>query len=306
VHILLLLALQGAPARGDAVLNAAQKAVVNLADTAALRAAGYNPITEDRIPDGLPFQGWHWRRVQQGDTLPDVGLDRPSFIMFAPVNGVPTRVGVAYSSLLLLDAPAPAGLGGDLAAKWHDHFWCDSVPNAPSGFLVNERQQCTNRGGQLAPRRTAMVHVWTDVPNPEGQYGNDNPALPFVAVGLKPPSEHDSHDPARLRATRALGMALAETYDSRMPVSNRVQRENRDAALADSVTARRSAIASLIPDLKRTQAAGDQSGYDRVAAKTVAEWEALLALYQRMATTPQLKMQVQRAHERVLTVSAHH
>jgi len=306
VHLLLLLALQGAPARGDAVLHSARKAVANLGDTAAVRAAGYNPITEDRIPDGLPFQGWHWRRVQPGDTLPDVGIDRPSFIMFAPVNGVPTRVGVAYSSVLLLDAPAPAGLGGDPVAKWHDHFWCESVPDFPNGFLVNDREACANRGGKLSPRRTAMVHVWTDVPNPEGQYGNDNPALPFVAVGLKPPSAHDVHDPVRVRASRALGMALAETYGSRMPVSNRVQRENRDAALADSVAARRAAIAALIPALKRAQAASDRSDYDQVASRTVAEWQALLGLYQKMAATPQLKAQVQRAHERVLTVSAHH
>jgi hypothetical protein len=151
-----------------------------------------------------------------------------------------------------------------------------------------------------------MVHVWTDVSSPEGQYGNDNSALPFVAVGLQPPSAHDVHDPTRFRAARALGMALAETYGSRMPVSNRVQRENSDAVLADSVTARRSAISSLIPELKRTQTAGDRPGYDQVAAKTVAEWEALLGLYQRMATTPALKAQVQRAHERVLTISAHH
>lgn len=306
MRILLLIMLQGAPAPGDTVMAAARRAVSQLGDTAAVRAAGYNPITELRIPDGLPFQGWHWRRLQPGDTLPDVGLDRPSFIMFAPVNGVPTRIGVAYTAALLLDAPPPAGLGGDGAAKWHDHFWCDSVPNSPGGFLVNDRAACGARGGKLQPRRTAMVHVWTDVPNPEGAYGNDNPALPFVAVGLTPPGVHDVHDPARARAARTLGLALAETYGSRMPVANRVQRENRDAALADSVAGRRAAIVALIPALKQAQAAGDHAAYERAAARTVAEWEGLLGLYQRMAATPQLKAQVQRAHERVLTVSAHH
>ncbi|MGH7694769.1 MAG: hypothetical protein ACRENH_07300, partial [Gemmatimonadaceae bacterium] len=96
------------------------------------------------------------------------------------------------------------------------------------------------------------------------------------------------------------------TYGSRMPVSNRVQRENRDAALADSVAARRAAIAALIPALKQAQEARNPSEYDQVAVKTVVEWEALLGLYQKMATTQQLKAQVRRAHERVLTVSAHH
>jgi len=244
--------------------------------------------------------------VQPGDTLPEVPVDRPSFIMFAPVNGVPKRIGVAYTAALLLDAPAPPGLGGDGTAKWHDHFWCGSVPNAPGGFLVNDPAACGARGGKLEPRRTAMVHVWTDVANPQGMYGNDNPALPFVAVGLAPPGPHDVHDPARMRATRALGMALAETYGSRMPVSNRVQRENRDSTLADSVARRRAAIVALIPIIKQAQAAGDQAAYERAAAQTVTEWEAMLALYGRMATTPQLKAQVQRVHERILTVSAHH
>ena len=305
--MLLLMALQSAPASGDAVLAAARRAVATLGDTAAARAAGYRPITEMGIPDGLPFQGWHWRRVQPGDTAPAVGLERPSFIMFAAVNGVPRRIAIAYSIMVLLDAPAPPGLGGDPTATWHDHFWCDSVPNLPGGFLVNDRSACAARGGKLEERRTAMVHVWTDVANPEGQYGNDNPALPFVAVGLTPPSAHDYlHDPERHRAVRTLGLALAETYGSRMPVSNRVQRETRDSALVDSVLARRAAIAALVSALKQAQTAGDRAAYDRLAARAVAEWEALLALYKRMAPTPQLQAQVGRAHERVLTVSAHH
>jgi hypothetical protein len=62
-----------------------------------------------------------------------------------------------------------------------------------------------------------------------------------ILLLLALPSEHDVHDAARVRATRALGMALAETYNSRMPVSNRVQRDNRDPVLADSVEKRRAA-----------------------------------------------------------------
>jgi len=306
--LLLILALQTAqaPAPGDAVLAAARRAVTTLSDTAAVRAAGYRPISEARIPDGLPFQGWHWRRAQPGDTTPEVALDQPAFIMFAPVNGVAQRIAVAYSAALLLDAPEPAGLGGDPGAKWHDHFWCEGVPNIPAGFLVNDRAACAARGGTLQPRRTAMVHVWTDVPNPEGLYGNDNPALPYVAVGLTPPTAHDLHDPARVRAVRALGMALAETYGSRMPVANRVQRDNTDAALADSVARRRAAITAGVSALKTADSKGDRAAFDRLAREIVAEWEALLGLYGRMAATPQLRTQVARAHERVLNVSAHH
>ena len=195
----LLLILQTAPAPGEAVMAAAKRSVAQLGDTAAVRAAGYRPITEQRIPDGLPFQGWHWRRAQPGDTLPAVSLDRPSFIMFATVNGVPARVGIAYSTALPLDAPAPPGLGDDPTATWHDHFWCGNVPNNPQGFLVNNKAACEASGGTVQPRRTAMVHVWTDVANPEGMYGNDNPALPgeqgLVAIRLGRDAARGDHRP---------------------------------------------------------------------------------------------------------------
>lgn len=302
--LLLILALQTAQSPSDAVLNAARRAVTTLADTAAVRAAQYRPITEIGVPDGVPFQGRHW--FVGSDTLPDVPMERPSFVMFSPVGGVLRRVGVAYAARLGLEEPAPPGLGGDPSAEWHDHFWCNDVPGAPRGFVVNVAEQCKARGGTLDPRRTTMVHVWTDVPSPEGVYGHDNPALPFLAVGLAPPTAHDLHDRARARTMRALGMALGETYDARLPVANRIMRQNTNAAMADSVAGRRAAIRGLIPALKAAESSGDRRAYEGVAGQIIAEWEALLGLYGRMAATPQLQAQVGRANERVLTVSAHH
>lgn len=303
--LLLILALQGAHAHApsDSVLGAARRAVTTLGDTAALRAAQYRPITEMGVPDGVPFQGRHWS--VRADTIADIPLARPQFVMFSPVNGVLKRVGVAYAARLRLDEPAPASLGGDASVHWHDHFWCNGVPGFPRGFVVNVAANCAARGGSLDPRRLAMAHVWTDVPNPEGVYGNDNPALPFVAVGLTPPTAHELHDSASSRAVRALGMALGETYDARLPVANRIQRENTNAALADSVSRRRAAIRALVPSLKDAESNRDRAAYDRIAAEIVAEWQALLGLYGRMAATPELQAQVARANGRVLTVSAH-
>jgi hypothetical protein len=303
--LLLLMALQGAQAPADTVLAAARRAVAGLDDTAAVRAAGYRPIGEMGIPDGLPFQGLHWM-INPGDTLRDVPLARPQFIMFGQVKGALTRVGVAYAAQVRLDEPPVVGLGGDPAAAWHDHFWCDSVPEAPRGFLVNDRTGCTSRGGTLAPRRTTMVHVWTDVSNPEGIYGHDNPALPFAALGLRPPTAHDIHDPVQSRAVRALALALAETYDVRLPVARRVERENTNAALADSVSRRRAGIASLIPSLRESETAGDRAAYHGAATRIIAEWEALLELYGSMAATPGLRSRVRARYEEMLTVSVHH
>src|SRR5687768_17079953 len=263
--LFLLAALQATPTPADTVLAAARRAVVRLNDTAAARAAGYRPITEMGIPDKVPFQGEHWS-LPIRDTMRMVPLDRPAFLMFGPVNGVHRRIGLAYSARLRLEDSPPDGLGGDPAAKWHDHFWCDSAPGRPEGSVVNQPENCTSQGGVLNPRRAVMVHVWTDVNNPEGVYGHDNPALPFEALGLTPP-DYDIHDADKARAVRKLAWALGEAYDARLPLTRRIERENRNPALADSLQQRRKVLASLIPTLKRNE--GDQAAYQRVAARVV-------------------------------------
>jgi hypothetical protein len=148
-----------------------------------------------------------------------------------------------------------------------------------------------------------MVHLWTDVNNPEGVYGHDNPALPFVALGLTPPTAHDLHEVEKARVVRKLAWALGESYDARLPLTRRIERENRNPALADSLQQRRTALAALIPKLKRTE--GNRAAYQRVAAQVVTEWEAMLGIYERMAS-PELRPRVRRRHEAVIAVSAHH
>ena len=300
--LLLLTALQTTPTPAETVLTAARRAVVRLNDTTAARAAGYRPITEMGIPDKVPFQGEHWS-LPIRDTTAAVPLDRPAFLMFGPVNGVHRRIGLAYSTRLRLEDPSPDGLGGDRAAKWHDHFWCDSVPGRSEGFVVNQPESCSSQGGILNPRRAVMVHVWTDVENPEGVYGHDNPALPFVALGLTPPTQHELHDADKARGVRRLSWALGEAYDARLPLTRRIERENRNPALADSLQQRRKVLVALIPTLKRAE--GHRSAYQRVAAQVVTEWEAMLEIYERMAS-PELRPRVKRRHEAVIAVSAHH
>lgn len=300
--LLLLTTLQVAQNPTDTVLAAARRAVAQLNDTAAARAAGYRPIAEMGIPDNVPFQGQHWS-LPLRDTTASVPLDHPAFLMFGPVNGVYRRIGLAYSTRLLLKEPAPPGLAGDPSAKWHDHFWCDSIPARPGGFVVNQQENCTSQGGVINPRRAVMVHVWTDVENPEGVYGHDNPALPFVAHGLTPPTMHDMHDAKKALALRRLGWALGEAYDARLPLTRRIERENRNPALSDSLQQRRRALAALIPELKRSE--GDREAYQRAAAKVVAEWDAMIGMYERMASA-ELRPRVRRRHDAVISVSAHH
>src|SRR5258706_15832504 len=73
-------------AAAESVLAVAQRAASLIPDTAAARAAGFVPIEELGIPDHNPFQGQHWYSARRADTLPDVPLGTPAFVMFAPVR----------------------------------------------------------------------------------------------------------------------------------------------------------------------------------------------------------------------------
>jgi len=303
VLALLLQVAQGSAT--DTVLAAARRAVNALSDTAAVRAAGFAPIEEISILDRTPFQGEHWFNPSRSDTLPLVPLDRPAFVMFGFVNGEYQRVGIAYSTRLRPAIPSPVGLGGDASAAWHDHYLC-SIEGRPGPLIVDGNDHCRSLGGNPFPRRTVMVHVWTDTPNPEGIYGHDNPALPFIAVGLKPPGVHDLHDPERVRAIRKLALAIGETYDARMPVSRVIDRANTDSTLTAVAREHRAAIAAQIPRLQRADADGDKTAYDRVAASIMREWDGLRQVYERMATTSDHQARLKSELDDALSVSKHH
>jgi hypothetical protein len=148
-----------------------------------------------------------------------------------------------------------------------------------------------------------MVHVWTDVPNPEGVYGHDNPALPFIVLGLTPPAMADLHDPVRSRAARALALALGEAWGAQLENAYLIERANTNVALGDSLRARRAAIVALVPQLRRGDVAHDRSRYDRVAARLRAEGTAVERLYEQMATSGARAL-LRRQYEATLTTSA--
>ena len=105
------------------------------------------------------------------------------------------------------------------------------------------------------------------------------------------------------RAVRNLSWARGEAYDASLPLTRRIERENQNPALADSLQQRRKVLVALIPMLKRAE--GDDSAYRRVAARVVNEWDAMLGIYERMASA-ELRPRVRRRHEAVIAVSAHH
>ena len=292
-------------AAAESVLAVAQRAASLIPDTAAARAAGFVPIEELGIPDHNPFQGQHWYSAQRADTLPDVLLGTPAFVMFAPVNGTLQRIAVAYSARLLIEAPTPTALGGDSSAMWHAHVLCrlPSPTGRPIVDQVPDTSACRAGGGVPVPRKTVMVHVWTDVPNPEGVYGHDNPALPFIVLGLTPPAMADLHDPVRSRAARALALALGEAWGAQLENAYLIERANTNVALGDSLRARRAAIAALVPQLRQGDLAHDRRLYDRIAGRLRAEGESVERVYEQMATSSARAL-LRRQYQATLSTSA--
>jgi len=307
--LILLLALQAAPQQSvaETVVASARRAMAPLADTSAARTHGFVPLFEVRLLDRTPFQGEHWIHQPRlaADTTTTIGLDEPAFVMFGLINGRTERVGTAYIARLRQGTPGPVGLGGDNEAEWHTHQFCRSVPGMGALILADGAEDCIALGGTTSPRQIFMVHVWTDVPNPEGMYAHDNPALPYLAVGLKPPEPHDLHDPSRARTTRALAMALAETYNARMPVARGIELANSDSALADSLRVHRAAIARQIPALQSADKSGDRKAYEAIAQRMIGDWEAMVQFYERMAPTPERLARLKRETQMALTHSHH-
>ncbi|HEY2825389.1 MAG TPA: hypothetical protein VGI83_07590 [Gemmatimonadales bacterium] len=278
----------------DSLLAVVRQTASAFQDTAQARAAGYIPLSIGRVGDRTPFQGEHWLmmpRILRGDST----LTEPPFIMYAQVNGKLSLVGVAYSERIGHEEPTPHGLAGQ-EAEWHLHQSCLNVPG--EGFVLADGvEDCRERGGQPTPKQIAMIHVWSGISSPDGIFAHDNPALPFVAVGLKPPPDSSYMDHDRSEQLRKFALALAETYDSRMPYARRIEMTAHDAAALDSLTAHRAAIAKLIPTLKRAETADDGMAYATAMRRAIAEWASMRATYGRLAQTPEIKKQLDRQYE---------
>ena len=279
------------------VLTAARQSVASITDTGAARAAGYRPIEELGVPDRNPFQGQHWYSRAHSDTLPEARLDAPAFVLFSPINGRLERIAVAYAVRLRHETAPPAALGDDSSAMWHIHVLCNFT--SPSGRPIVDQLPdtavCRARGGQPQPRRTVMIHVWTDVTNPEGVYGHDNPALPFLAVGLTPPN-------TSTREARELALALGESYGAGLENGYLIEQANTNMGLADSLRAHRAVIRDLVPLLRRAEAAHDNPAYARAATRMRGEGRAIERIYEQMAQ-PDALTALRAQYQSILTKS---
>ena len=281
----------------DSVLARAKRVAATVSDTGAAREQGFGPLAVGRIEDLTPFQGQHWLhpwRVSGGS--PD--LATPSFLMFVPVNGSWRLAGLAYSRRISRDSVVPSDLGG-VATPWHLHQPCIVVPGEGVA-LADGEADCRARGGMPRPPQIAMVHAWTAGTNPEGPFAHDNVALPYWVTGLRPPRPADLSTPARARRTRALGLALGETYGARMPYARMIEAISTTARLADSLAGHRAALRQLVPRLVAAEKAADRGRWQALADEAIREWEALRRLYDDAAPSAAVKAQLDQQHAEVL------
>ncbi len=278
-----LLALSLQQQSPDSLVIRAQRAIKSLSDSAALHAAGFTPLAFGPVRDLTPFQGQHWlslpRITMMAMANAPVDLDNPTFMMYIPINGTLTPVGVAYTIRIGGQMKAPTTFGG-APAMWHTHMFCRNVPGEGQ-VLADGLEDCTDRGGQPTRNQIAMIHTWT-IPNPDGPFAHDNPALPFVAVGLKPPAHPNRED-------RLFGIALGETYGALLPEGHRIDHEARAAGTIEVLSTQRAALRALVPQLVAAEKTGDQAKFDALRKKTISTYNTLLSAYHGLASTPQIK-----------------
>lgn len=281
----------------EGLVTATARIVAPLADTGDARAAGYRPLQIGRMLDRTPFQGEHWVDGGAPAALlagpPD--LARPTFLMYARVEGRLQRVGAAYSMPVAAGAKAPDSLGG-VAAQWHTHQPCLGIPG--EGItLADNTEECTARGGRPTPMQVTMVHVWTDAESPIGPFSHDNPALPYFAVGLLPPTREELADPRRGPAARLLGLAIGETYGALLPYARRIELQGRDAARADSLESARVRLTGLVSELLRAEREGNDGVRTAAIGTMLRIWDHMARLYQAMAPNAGLRDQFVRQVE---------
>ena len=266
------------PQGGDSIVTRAKEAVRPLVDSAALVQAGYRPLAFGPVRDLTPFQGQHWFAMQAIVANQPVDLLHPTFIMYLPVRDSLIPVGVAYSRRIGGTVTVPVDLAGT-PVEWHMHMFCRNVPGEGL-VLADGVDDCTDRGGVPTRQAIAMVHTWI-IPNPDGPNAHDNPSLPFLATGLKPPARPTRDD-------RLFAVAIGESFGAKLPQAHRIEHEAQLAGTASLLVEHRDALRELVPQLRDAEKSGDKARFESLRKKSITSWNALLSTYHALASTPEI------------------
>jgi hypothetical protein len=290
-------AQQGTPQGAAAIVSRANDAIGPLRDSLALHKAGYFAIGfGGGVKDLTPFQGQHWVQVAKFLANPPVDITKPNFMMYLPLGDSLVPIGVAYTRRAAADSALPTELGGT-PAEWHTHIFCRGALGE-GNVLADGVEDCKARSGTPAPNQIAMVHTWT-IANPDGPFAHDNPALPFVATGLKPPTHATRDD-------RLLGVALGETYGAELVAAHLIDRALNKAGTKTSLEQKRADLRALVPPLRDAERTGDATKVQAARKKVIDAWTALAAEYRAVAPTAEMRARFDLELDQALGTVAHH
>ena len=255
--------------KAKAQIDSVRVAVAKYADPRVAEDSGYEPVF------GLiPLQGVHYVRpdlIKAGT----FNLTEPSVLMYAPVNGVPTLVGVAYAYQHPRAQPLPEGFDGP-NDDWHTH---DELSRDPNQHIV-------------------MVHLWlTD--SPGGPFARYNPYLPYMAAALERPSaaELNANTPKGERARRfAFALAIA----THPPQLFDVLESRGGPELTRVAYPHRRALMSVVDSLALAEKRGDRAEYQRLVTETIAHSDALVAAYRGTVRSPQAREFIDKALDELM------
>ena len=180
-------------------------------------------------------------------------LTQPATLQYLVIDGKRTLIGVGYvCGAGTHDTPAPLLFGADVS--WHTHgpvfctrvqgggldmqAWAEALPNALTPLTWEDL--CRQWGGQPIQLGLTMLHTWNWIPQPQGAFVHENPAIPFLRASLPVPSQEflDSADgQAALATLRLVYGEVIRRYRGAFPVVNATpdQRQQTEAIVAQAV-----------------------------------------------------------------------
>lgn len=290
-------AMAPAQQKQDSIAARAKEAISGMRDSTTLHSAGFFAIGfGGGVKDLSPFQGQHWISLARFMANGAVDLGKPNFLMFLPVGDSLIPVGVAYTRRIAVDASLPTDLAG-VMTEWHSHVFCRNLPGEGNA-LADGADDCKARSGVTAPNQIAMVHSWTVV-NPDGPYAHDNPALPFIATGLKAPVNATRDD-------RLFGLALGESYGAKLPIAHRIEFDAKRAGKASSLETQRAKLRALVPQLRDAERVGNAAKVATLRKSAVDAYGAIAAEYRALSPSPEIRTRYDAEFAQALGDAGHH
>jgi hypothetical protein len=191
-----------------AFVTAARLGSERYRDRSVAIAAGFRRLGRD-----FPSMGEHW--AHPGKVIAGrFDVADPPMLTYASIDGKPVLLGVVYA-VPLDPGQHPPPLPGGLDA-WHEH---NGTVDEESFLPEHSGDHSGTHGGT----RLAILHVWTQLPNPGGDFAAENWSLPFARLKLEPPTS--VREPAARSLSLLSGSAefYATLLESELPSARKTE-----------------------------------------------------------------------------------